>query len=89
MYVIRSRDLHDSFCYVFIVSQLVAQINQKYKQPRTDTYKSGNIIKYNIERIDCMNFSKDIIHIEIPPIKDKDGNPIIIVTPPPEVVELI
>lgn len=34
-----------------------------------------------------MNFSKDIIHIEIPPIKDKDGNPIIIIAPPPEVVE--
>lgn len=29
----------------------------------------------------------DVIHIEIPPIKDKDGNPIIIVTPLPEVVE--
>lgn len=31
--------------------------------------------------------STDIIHIETPTIKDKDGNPIIIVTPPPEVVE--
>lgn len=36
-----------------------------------------------------MNFSKDIIDIEIPPIKDRDGNPIIIITPPPEVVKLI
>lgn len=36
-----------------------------------------------------MDFSEDIIHIEIPLIKDKNGNPIIIVTPQLEVVELV